>query len=331
MSEAARRALVLGATGFIGGQIARAAIGRGWQVRAARRRPDFSGAIGDLSGVEWVRADLADSDSLVAAMRGVDVVFHAAARYAHTGRRIDRQIAEARAEMQRVLSTAWQAGVRRLIYTSTLTTIGPAIDPGQLADERSPYVPGSARDAYHELKWAMEQTALHDAPDGLEVVTLCPTVVFGPGDVHLSISKPLLAIARGQVGFSLDGVVNVVDVRDVAEAHVVAAVRGRAGERYILGGHNLSIAGFITLAARIAGVAPPRWRVPDAVLNVIGGLSAWLPADPAAVLRSRRLSQPLSSAKAEAELGLSPRPLADTLRDALAWFRAGGSLESRMV
>ncbi len=324
------RALVLGATGFIGGQIARAASRRGWSVRAGRRRTAFTGAIGDLD-VEWARADLADPGSLVTAMRGVDVVFHAAAHYTHAARRIESHVAAARAEMRRVLDAARQAGVRRLIYTSTLTTIGPPLDPGQPADERSPYRPGSARDAYHELKWAMEQDALNGALHGVPVVVLCPAVVFGPGDVHLSISKPLLAIARGQVTFSLSGVVNVIDARDVAEAHVTAAERGRPGERYILGGHNLPIEDLIARAARIAGVAPPRRRIPDVVLSAAGVLSRWLPGDPAALLRVRRLLQPLSNAKAVEELELSPRPLEDTLRDALDWLRGRGYLKPRVV
>jgi dihydroflavonol-4-reductase len=318
-----KRALILGATGFIGGHIARAGIERGWRIRAARRRADFTGAIGDLS-VEWAQADLNNLDSLTEAMHGMDVVFHAAARYAHTARHIARHVAEARAEMRRMLEAAKRAGIGRLVYTSTLTTIGPPLEPGQLADERSTYRPGSAGDAYHELKWAMEQEALHsDAP----VVALCPTVVFGPGDVHLSISKPLLAIARGQVRFTVNGVVNVVDVRDVAAAHVSAAERGRIGERYILGGHNLSIADFLRCAAKVAGVPPPHRRIPDPFLDIVAGLSRWLPGDPAAMLRSRRLIHPLNNAKASVELDLSPRPLEETLRDALGWFRANGYLK----
>lgn len=322
------RALVLGATGFIGGQIARAALARGWAVRAARRREGATGAIGDVAGIDWVRADLNDADSLAAAMRGVEFVFHAAAYYAHTARDIDRHVTKARAEMRRVLDAARGAGVARLIYTSTLTTIGPAPVLGQAADERSPYVPGSASDAYHELKWAMEQDAL---ASGLPVVVLCPTVVFGPGDVHLSISKPLLAIARGQVGFSVGGVVNVVDVRDVAEAHASAAERGRVGERYILGGHNLLIADLIATVARVAGVDPPRRRVPEWVLSLTGALSRWLPGDPASLARSRHLLAPLSNAKAATQLGLAPRPLEDTLRDALVWFQTHGHLQLRVV
>jgi len=317
-----RRALVLGATGFIGGHVTRAAAARGWSVRAARRRQGFTGAIGDVAA-EWVRADLGDLDSLVEAMRGIEVVFHAAARYVHSGRHITRHVAGARAEIGRVLHAARQAGVKRLVYTSTLTTIGASLEPGQPADERSAYVPGSARDAYHELKWAMEQDVLRE---GLPAVIVCPTVVFGPGDIHLSISRLLLAIARGQVPFSVDGVVNVIDVRDVAEAHVSAAERGRIGERYILGGHNLTIAELIDGVARVAGVASPRFRIPPSILRGMGALSRWLPGDPGATLRSQHLLQPLSNAKAVSELGLAPRPLEDTLRDALAWFRERGQL-----
>jgi len=324
-----RRALVLGATGFIGGHIARAAVARGWQVRAARRRDGFTGAIADLD-VEWVRADLADPDSLLAAMRGVDVVFHAAATYAHTSRNIPKLVAAARAEMRRVLDAVRQSGAPRLIYTSTLTTIGPAVEPGQPADERSAYVPGSADDAYFELKWAMEQDALDSR---LPVVSLCPTVVLGPGDVHLSISGLLLEVARGRMIASIGGAVNAVDVRDVAVTHVAAAEKGRAGERFILGGHNLAITELMTAAAQVAGVPPPHFRVPDPLLSLAGSLSRLLPGDPAALLRSRHLFQPVSNAKAVAELGLSPRPLVETLRDALAWFRENGYLQpaARMV
>lgn len=313
-----RRAAVLGATGFIGGQVVRAAVARDWSVRAIRRRDAFTGAIGDVP-VEWAQADLVDVDSLVAAMRGVDVVFHVAARYVHTAHRIQEHVAAARDEIRRVLDAAKRSGASRLIYTSTLTTLGAPLTPGRPVDERSMYTPGSADDAYHELKWAMEQEVLRG---GFPAIVLCPTVVFGPGDVHLSISQPLLEIARGRVFFTAGGAINVIDARDAAEAHVVAAERGRIGERYILGGHNLTLAEFSARAAQIAGVAPPRFRIPDPFLNLAGALSRWLPGDPAAVLRSRHLLHPVDNAKAVAELGLSPRSLDDTLRDALAWLRS---------
>ena len=319
------QALVLGATGFIGGQITREAVARGMRVRAARRSPTSTGAIGDV-GVEWVRADLQDPASLVAAMRGVEVVFHAAACYVHSVRGIAGHVERARAQMRRVLATASEAGVRRIVYTSTLTTIGRPPDPAAPADERWPYIPGSARDAYHELKWAMEEEALERAPGGLEVVALCPSAVFGPGDVHHSISGPLLAIARGRVGFTVSGVVNIVDVRDVAAAEVEAATRGRDRQRYILSGHDMELGRLISLAASVSGVAPPRWRLPPWILDAAGLLSALLPGDPAAYARSRRLLGPLSNAKAAAELGLVPRPIEETLRDAIAWFRARGEL-----
>jgi Nucleoside-diphosphate-sugar epimerases len=188
---------ILGATGFIGGQIARAAIKRGWQVRAARRNPARTGAIGDLP-VEWAQADLRERDALVAAMQGCDVVFHAAAAYPQDSRHIARAVAEACAEMSQVLDAARTAGVRRVIYTSTLTTLARRFTPGmQPLDEHSFYTPGEANSAYYEAKLAMEQIAL-DARD-LEVVITLPTAVFGPGDVKPTTSLVIREAGRGRV------------------------------------------------------------------------------------------------------------------------------------
>ncbi|MEJ5199719.1 MAG: NAD-dependent epimerase/dehydratase family protein, partial [Anaerolineae bacterium] len=207
--------LVLGATGFIGGQVARAALARGWQVAGLRRRPDAVGDLGDAP-VIWLQGDLDDPESLLRAMRGRPVVFHCAGAYPHNPRTMARDLARAVAQMRNVLEAARRAGVERLIYTSSYTTIGRPAEPGRLADERDFYVPGSTRDPYYEAKWAMEVEALDAARAGLPLVVLCPTAVFGPGDVHLSVSGPLLLAARGRLPFYFDATLSVVDVRDVA-------------------------------------------------------------------------------------------------------------------
>lgn len=327
--------LVLGATGFIGGQIARAAVAHGWQVRALRRQPDAVGAIGDLA-VEWVAGDLADPQALAAAMRGCDVVFHCAAAYPHNPRHLAEDVRRATAQMQGVLAAASAAGVRRLVYTSSFTTVGPpgtteAVTTqgvaGRLADERDPYIPGSSGDPYYEAKWAMEVLALAHR-GGPEVVALCPTAVFGPGDVHLSVSEPLLMVARRRLPVTIDAPLGVVDVRDVAAAHIAAAEHGRAGTRTILNGHNLNLADLLRETARIAGVRAPRWRIGPRALSALIAVGGLLPelGGQVSYLRTTRLWQPLSNARAVAELGLAPRPLAETLADALAWFRARGQL-----
>ncbi|BCX03822.1 MAG: hypothetical protein KatS3mg053_1760 [Candidatus Roseilinea sp.] len=313
------RCCILGATGFIGGQIARVAVARRWPVRAARRNPAMSGAIGDLP-VEWVQADLRDRDSLVAAMRDCDVLFHAAAAYPQDFRHIARAVAEASAEMQRVLDAARAAGVRRVIYTSSLTTLARRFVPGTPPlDERDFYAPGTARSAYYEAKLAMERLALSAA--GLEVVALLPTAVFGPGDVKPTTGLVIREAARGRIPIYFDAVINGVDGRDVATSHVAAAERGRAGERYILGGHNLTVRELLETVDRCQGVRRHRLHVARGLVRAFIRLADALPfVRLPEHIRTFEVWGPVSSRKAEAELGHVVRPFEETVRDTLTWF-----------
>ncbi|MCJ7513061.1 MAG: NAD-dependent epimerase/dehydratase family protein, partial [Anaerolineales bacterium] len=189
----ARAVLVLGATGFIGGQVARACLARGWRVRALRRRP---GATGDLAGVpvEWVEGDLSDPEQIGRAMSGVDIVFHAAGYYPQGGASVAEHIRRGRVTMQTVLRAWRSAGAPRMVYTSSLSTIGwPPPGQSRPANEGDHYVPGTLpRSAYYEVKAATEQLAL-EAP----LIVVNPTAVFGPGDVHLTTARLLVLVARG--------------------------------------------------------------------------------------------------------------------------------------
>lgn len=316
------KALVLGGTGFIGGQIVRAALAAGYRVRALRRRHAV-GALADITHhVEWVLGDLDNADTLVQAAKGCDVIFHAAAYYPQSSRDIPGEVAYAEAQMGRVLETARQAGIGRLIYTSSLTTVGPPSQPGRLADERDYYSPGSSDSAYYEAKFAMEQLALQAAVDGLPVVILLPTAVFGPGDVKPTTGQMLLEVAKGRIPAYFDAVVNVVDGRDVAAAHVAAVERGRVGERYLIGGHNLALRKALTIAAQAAGLAPPWFKLPRALVDSLVRLSDALPGvELPENGRTLRFWQPLSTYKAEQELGLTACPFERTANDAIAWFR----------
>jgi dihydroflavonol-4-reductase len=324
--------LILGATGFIGGQIARAALARGWQVSGVRRRPD---AVGDLAGlsIRWLQADLNDPGSLGTALREwlsstVDrpssVLFHCAGAYPHNAKTMARDVEAARSQMRSVLAAATEADVGRLVYTSSFTTIGTPVEPGRLADERDFYVPGAADDPYYEAKWAMEVEALVAAQAGLPVVVLCPVAVFGPGDVHMAVSQPLLMVAKGRMPFYVDASFSVVDVRDVAEAHLAAAERGHFGERYILSAHNLTLQEGLAEIAHVAGVQPPQFRIGGRLLDAVIAAGGLVPGSNAGYLRTARLWRPVSNAKAAAELGLPTRPFAETVADALTWFRARG-------
>jgi len=312
--------LVLGATGFIGGQIARSALARGWHVRALRREPHAVGAIGDLHP-DWISGNLDDPASLRDAMRGCDVVFHAAAAYPHSAKDIDQHVTAAVTQLRGVLDAARDAKVARLIYTSSFTTIGPARDRARGADELDQYRPGSADDAYYEAKWAMEVAALKsDVP----VIALCPSAVFGPGDVHLSVSEIIVQTAQGKMPVYFDATFGAIDVRDVAEAHINAVERGRLGERYILSAHNITLLDGLTLVAQAAHIKPPRIKIGPRLLNAIIAVGKYLPGGQIGHLRTMRFWQPLNNAKAVAELGLSTRPIKITLDDALAWFRERG-------
>jgi dihydroflavonol-4-reductase len=319
--------LVLGATGFIGGHIARAALARGWRVRALRRRPDAVGAIGDVAGqIEWIHGELpfaqeGEGQSLREAMGGCDVVFHAAAAYPHAARDIAGWVRRSVMQMRAVLGAAGDTGVRRLVYTSTLTTVGRPSEAGRLADERDFYVPGTSGSAYYEAKFAMERESFRAATEGLPVVILNPTAVFGPGDVKPTTGELLLRVAKGQFPFYFQATINAVDGRDVAAAHIAAAERGRVGQRYIVGGHNLTLKDGLTIAAHAANVAPPRFEIPrkvvDALISSSNGLRLPLPEN----IKTMCFWQPLNSEKAQHELGLSPRPFEETARDTVMWFR----------
>lgn len=329
--------LVLGGTGFIGGQIARTALEAGWSVRVLRRRPGAVGALGDRAEeIAWVEGRLEDEEALRAAMDGCDLVFHAAAYYPQDSRGIEDHIRRGLTQITRALEAVRAAGVSRLVYTSSLTTIGPPTEPCRLADERDLYRPGSAPSAYYETKYAMEQAVLQAAAEGLDAVVLCPTAVFGPGDVKPTTGRLLLAIVRS--GLSLGqgkrvglfpyfhAWVNVVDVRDVAAAHLAAAERGRPGERYIVGGHNLTLREALTIVVQTVGIRPLWLPLPRSPVLGAVRLAVLLNLPLSEHLRGLSHWQPLSTVKAEQVLGLRPRPFAETIRDAIAWFRQEGYL-----
>lgn len=254
-------------------------------------------------------------------MRDCDVVFHAAAPYPRTERDIAGWVSRSVTQIRTVLQAAIDAKVSRFIYTSTLTTIGFPREPGGLADERSFYVPGSSRSIYYESKFAMELEAFRAAAEGLPAIILNPTAVFGPGDIKPTTGEVLLRIARGQIPVYFDAIINSVDVRDVAAAHITAAERGRVGQRYILGGHNLTLQEVLTTTAQVSGLQPPRWKLSTRTVDAVIRVSDWLRLPLPDLVKTIRRWQPLNSEKAQLELGLTARPFKDTARDTIAWFR----------
>ena len=325
------RCCILGGTGFIGGQIARAALASGWEVHALRRRSEAVGAIGDLK-LQWIDGDISDLDSLVKAMRGCSVVFHAAAYYPQGDRDTWKAVRRGVTGMRNVLRAAADANTERLVFTSSLTTVGPSQDPSHQANETDLYLPGSVRSPYYEVKWAMEMEAARAASHGLPVITVVPTTVFGPGDVKPATGSVLIMAASGRVPVYVDGTLNVVDVRDAAAGHIAAAERGVPGHRYILGGHNMAVLDMLTTITQVAGRRPPRVRLPGGLIRIVAKMGEAIGVPGISHLSASAHWQALDTRLAREELGVAePIPFEKTCQDALTWFLEHGYLKRNQI
>lgn len=325
-------AAILGATGFIGGHVALAALARGWEVRGVRRAASAVGLLG-LERITWYEGDLDAPRSFDAALRGVDVVFHVAAYYPKDARAVTRHVAQAVQQIRNVLEAVERVGSPKLVYTSSLSTVGrPPLGEQRPADERDVYRPGTLpRSAYYEAKIAMETEVMRTGASGRPILVVNPTVVFGPGDARPTIGAVLIALARGYGIVSLPGWLNVVDVCDVAQGHLLAAQVGRPGQRYILGGTNITVRELMEQVAHLAHVPPPRAEVPAGVFRMLVRVLERIPGAAAAAshLMAFEHWRPLDSRRADRELGYRARPLRDTLADALHWYEAHGMLRRR--
>ncbi|MBW2527183.1 MAG: NAD-dependent epimerase/dehydratase family protein [Deltaproteobacteria bacterium] len=328
-----RRAFVTGASGFLGWQIAHQLVQADVAVAALSR----SGMLpGDLEGrgVAVVRGGLDDPDLLASAMDGCDLVFHVAADVSMWRKRWAASVATNVLGTRNVVSAALEAGVRRLVFTSTAATIGKPLSPGprsdlRILDESHEYNLHSLEMVYPHTKWLAEQEVRHGLNRGLDAVITHPAAVFGPGDWKGN-TLPLFRGPRHGLSVAVPGGFRTVcDIRDVAQGHLLAATAGRAGDGYILAGQAMSVAELFGLIADEVGGLRPRWELPD---RFVHGLGRFM--DALADVTDRRpllswemawqstLRVGLSSAKAERELGYSCRPPRESIHDGAAWFRA---------
>jgi dihydroflavonol-4-reductase len=321
------RALVTGATGLVGGNIARALRDDGWDV-AVTVRSDVR-ALAGLT-VDRVAADLADEPGLTAAMRGCDAVFHAAAAVwiGRTGRADLERVNVAGTET--VCRAARDARVRRLVHVSSVDALGirTLAEP---ADEDTPPNMGWLDCAYVDTKCAAEAVVLRYAGDGLDAVVVNPAYMLGPWDVKPSSGRMLLAVHGGQAVLAPGGGNCFLDVRDAARGAILALERGVSGRRYILGGENLPYLDAWTRFAKILGVRPPLGRAPAWGARLVGAAAGlWTRAgfrepdvNPVSAAMGE-LPHYFSSARAKAELGFPDTDLDRAVTDAFAWFRANG-------
>lgn len=323
--------VVTGATGFIGGVLVRALADRGDRVRAVFHE---GSGIFEKPGVEWVRGDVLDRDSMVAAFRDADVVFHLASIVSIDPRMADAMRAVNVAGPRNAVDAALECGVRRLIHFSSFRAFNQ-FPLDEVLDETRGRVSGLPRPAYDRSKALGEDEIRHGIERGLDAVILNPTGVLGPYDRGpTGVGQFFVDLQRRQVPMLIAGGFDCVDVRDVVQATLAAETRGRRGENYILGGRWHSVPELARLSAAVTGVRAPRFVCPVALARFWAPFQmAWdrLRARPPlytpdALHHISRSNRRVSSAKAREELGFEPRPVTDSVRDAVRWFEDNGRL-----
>jgi dihydroflavonol-4-reductase len=325
--------LVTGATGFVGSAVARALLGTGHEVRVLARQASDRRNIADLP-VEIAEGAMEDAASLARAVTGCRYLFHVAADY-----RLwvpdPAPMFRANVEGTRILMrAALDAGVERVVHTSSVATLG--LVPGGSADEETTSTVEDMIGPYKRSKFQAEEV-VRDlvARRGLPAVIVNPSTPVGPRDLKPTpTGRVILEAARGHMPGYVDTGLNIVHVDDVAAGHLAAADVGRIGERYILGGENMSLAQILAGVAQAAGTRLPRMRVPYSVAypaaigaELMARLTGREPFITRDGVRMATKKMYFTSARASRELGYTPRPARDAILDAVRWFKTNGYLQ----
>jgi dihydroflavonol-4-reductase len=322
--------LVTGGTGFVGANLARLLVAEGYRVRVFARPASSLTAL-EGCPVEIVRGDLLEAESVALALQGCDWVFHVAGDYRLWARH-PRQIYRANVDGTRIVCEACEhAAVQRLVYTSSVGTLGLP-RAGGVGAETTPVSLLDMVGAYKRSKFLAERVVEQYAARGLPVVIVNPTNPIGPWEVKPTpTGQMLLDYLLGRMAATLDTGLNLVHIADVARGHLLAAQRGRVGERYILGCENRSLTEIFHTLESITGIRAPRVRVPHALVYLVALLNeasaratGRSPRVPLAGVRMARKHMYFSAAKAVRELGLPQTPVEQGLRDAVDWFVAHG-------
>ena len=330
------KAFVTGATGFVGSHVARVLAEQGADLRLLVRSTSDTKNLEDLKA-DRVIGDLRHPDSLEKGMAGCDVLFHVAADYrlwVHDPEQMYRSNVEG---TRAVLQAARKNGVRRVVYTSSVATMGFDCN-GRQADENSPVALDHMIGHYKRSKFMAEQVALemrNSSGDRMEVVVVNPTTPVGEQDIKPTpTGRIIVDFLKKKFPAYVDTGLNLVDVDECARGHVAALEKGRDGERYILGGENLTLKQILDKLAAITGLPSPKVRVPYLVALATGVVDQVVTGhifrrEPRATIEAVRMSRKkmfVTSAKAERELGWKIVPVDDALRRAVDWFRAHGYL-----
>ena len=322
--------LVSGANGFVGSAVVRALLRQGYPVRALVRASSDTSNLEGLP-VEIVCGDLLDAASLERTLEGCEGLFHVAADY-RLWARAPREIRMSNVRgTHNILLAARRRGVRRVVHTSSVATLGLHRD-GTPSDEDTPVRLDDMIGAYKRSKFLSEALVRRCARAGTDIVIVNPAAPVGPRDRKPTpTGRMILDAARGRMPAFVDTGLCVVHVDDVAEGHVLAYERGQRGRRYVLGGENLSLQSILRMVAELTGRRAPRLKLPHAaVLPVAWAAETWARmtgVTPNVTVDGVKLSRHkmyFSSRRAETELGWHARPAREALADAIQWFRENG-------
>lgn len=329
------KVLVTGSTGFIGGALCRALLEAGHTVRAFHRPTSTLKLLEGLP-VEHAIGDLTHAESLTEAMQGMQVVFHAAAQLGNPREQAGRMYSVTVEGTRSVLEAARRAGVERVVHTSSVAALGvpeqfgkpvPALmDENHTWNYRADYWP------YGYAKYLAELEVQAAVAQGMDIVIVNPSYVIGPGDVYRQTNSMVVQVARGRLPGAVEGGLNAVGLRDVITGHLAALERGRSGERYILGGQNLTHALLLQKIAGVVGVHFPKVVYPAWLLRLLSTPVRWIEAFANLPVSADLLHQAgyyfyYDTHRATAALGLQPpRPIEESIRLACEWFTANGAI-----
>ena len=325
------KVLVTGGTGFVGSHLVRALLKRGAEVRCLARKSRRLDNLNALP-VEIVYGDLRDADSLKAALAGCQTLYHCAADYRLWAKDPQELYASNIEGTRNIMQAAFEARLERVVYTSTVGALG-LHDDGTPADEATPVSVDDMIGDYKRSKFLAEREVDSWVERGLPVVIVNPSTPVGELDIKPTpTGKIIVDFLRGKMFGFVDTGMNLIDVRDCAEGHILAAERGTIGEKYILGNQNLTLKEIFDLLAEITGMPSPKVRVPNWVAESYARIENFWSIqvagrEPFAPLESVKMSRHkmwFDSAKAVRELGLAQNPVKEALSRAVQWFRENG-------
>ncbi|HET7259038.1 MAG TPA: hopanoid-associated sugar epimerase [Candidatus Acidoferrum sp.] len=321
--------LVTGASGFLGSHVARQLVARGDDVRVLMRPSSTNRAVADLS-LEYVTGDLRDPASLERAMAGIKTVFHVAADYRLWARK-SRDIYDSNVGgTKNLLDAAKRAGVEKFIYTSTVATI--AVDRPELPTEETDARLEEMVGHYKRSKWMAEREALNAAKNGLPVIVAMPTTPVGPGDWKPTpTGKIVVDFLNGKLPGYVETGLNFVGAEECAAGHLLVAEKGKVGERYLLGGENLTLKQMLDVLSKITGLRAPAWKIPHSLALGVAYMSTAFsrliggePQIPVEGVKIARHKMFVNCSRAQRELGFQSGSVAAALERAVRWYGANG-------